>query len=152
MSQPEKQWPWPEILGLQKLSLSLCVSFFSIIGFEMGSEYQDRSFQLDAPLVSHQANDPHLSANAPTEQQQQQHLKAIGLLKDEDDRCIFACLDLVRSLEPRLQPCSNYACLTHDQVHAIIALRHYRNDEVSAWLNLARAPSRSYEYYKLIEG
>ena len=117
----------------------------------MGSQhFQDRSVQLSgARLVSNQANVAHPSAHAPT--QQQQHLEAIGVLKDEDDRCVFACLDVARAFEPRLQHGSNHACLTSDQVHAIRALRHCENSDISAWLHLARAPSTSCEHYKLIE-
>ena len=120
----------------------------------MGSHHQDSSFQLAGePLVSIQANDPHLFANASTQQQQQQQelLQAIGVLKNEDDRCIFAGLDVARSFESRLQHSSDHACLTHDQVHAIRALRHCKNNDISAWLHLARASSMSCEHYRLNE-
>ena len=124
----------------------------------MGSHHQDRSFQLaGVRFVSNQANDPHLSATQQHHHQQQQqeqeqeHLKAIGVLKDESDRCIFAGLDVARSFESRLQHGSDHACLTREQVHAIRALRHCKNNDISAWLHLARAPSTSCEHYRLNE-
>ena len=101
--------------------------------------FQGSSFQLaDSRLVSTPTRN---SANAPSSLTQQQH-EAIGVLKDEDDRNIFAWLDLARSLEPRLQHCSDHASLTRDQVHAIAALRDCKNSDISAWLRLARTPSR----------
>ena len=122
----------------------------------MGSHHQDSSFQLaGGRLVSNQSNNPHLFSNASTQHQQQEqeeHLKAIGVLKDESDRCIFAGLDVARSFESRLQDCSDSACLTRDYVHAILALRHCKNNDISAWLHLARAPSMSCEHYWLNEG
>lgn len=72
----------------------------------------------------------------------QEHVEAIGVLKGGDDRDIFAWLDLARSLEPRLQHCSDHARLTRDHVHAIAALRLCKNSDISAWLHLARTPSR----------
>ena len=113
---------------------------------------QDSSFQLAGTrLVSNQANDPHPSAHAPT-QQRQQHLKAIAVLKDEDERCILACLDVARALEPRIQQTSEYGCLTTDQVHAIRALRHCENSDIRSWLHLARAPGKPCEPYEQVEG
>ena len=81
----------------------------------------------------------------------QQHVEAVGVLSGEDDRNIFAWLGLARSLEPRLQHCSDDASLTRDQVHAIAALRHCKNSDISAWLRLARTPSRSRHPYTLTE-
>ncbi len=91
----------------------------------------------DSRLATHS---PPTSATAPSSLIQQH--EAIDILKDEDDRNIFAWLDLVRSLEPRLQHCSDHASLTRDQVDAISALRHCKNDDVRNWLHLARRPSR----------
>ena len=119
----------------------------------MGSHYfQDRSFQLSgARLFGTEANDSHLSATAPTQQQEQEHLDAIGVLKYEDDRCIFAGLDVARSFEPRLQDCSSHTRLTRDQVHAILALRHCKNNDISTWLHLARASSKWSDHHALAE-
>lgn len=150
MSQLERQWPWPEMLGLQK-PLFPTSHFLHLWVCNMSSHYfQAKNSQLtNERLVSNQADDPHPSA---TQQQQQQHLKAISVLKDEVDRCIFAGLDVARAFEPRLQHGSNHTCLTSDQVLAIQALRHCENRDISAWLHLARAPSKSCEHCKLIEG
>ena len=107
----------------------------------MGSHHQNNSFQLAGErLVSNQANDPHLVANAATQNQQKQHLRAIGFLKNEDDRCIFAGLDVARSFESRLQHGSDHACLTRDKVNAIRALRHCDDSDIKTWLHYARAP------------
>ena len=95
----------------------------------------------DPRLVSTPVNDPLTPAVALTSLSHE-HVEAIGLLKGEDDRDIFAWLDLARSLEPRLQHCSNHARLTRDQVHAIAALGLCENSNISAWLHLARTPSR----------
>ena len=106
---------------------------------------QKGNFQLaDTRLVSI----PTSSAIAPT---YEHHLEAIAILKDEHDGDIFAWLKLARSLEQSLQPRSDHACLTRDQVRAIAALNHYANDDISAWLHLARAPSRWREHYTLTE-
>lgn len=105
----------------------------------MGSNGSQKSnFQLaDTRLVSTITDGPPTSAIAPT----QQHIEAIGLLSTQDDGNIFAWLGLARSLEPRLQYCSDHACLTRDQVHAIAALKHCNDNDVRAWLHLARTPS-----------
>ena len=104
----------------------------------MGSSQQS-SFQLvHTRLVSSPADDQHSSAIAPG-----QHAGAIALLKDEDDRDVFAWLQLARSLEQSFPRRSNLTCLTRDQVRAIGALRHCRINDVSAWLRLARTPSTS---------
>ena len=100
---------------------------------------QQSSFQLaHTRLVSSSAGDQHFSAIAPG-----QHAGAIALLKDEDDRDIFAWLQLARSLEQSLPRRSNLACLTRDQVRAIGALRHCKSDDITAWLRLARTPGTS---------
>lgn len=96
---------------------------------------QESSFQVaDTQLVS----TPTTSAIAPT---QEQHIEAIGILKDEDDGNIFAWLKLARSLEQSLPNRSDHACLTRDQVRAIAALRQCASIDVSAWLYSARTLS-----------
>ena len=108
--------------------------------------FQKSSFQLaETRLVSTSNPHPLPSAITPA-----QHVEAIGILKDEDDRNIFAWLKLARSLERTLQPRSGHACLTRDQVRAIAGLRHCESNDVSAWLHLARTPSMSREHYKLV--
>lgn len=98
---------------------------------------QESSFQVaDTRLVS----TPTTSAIAPT---QEQHIEAIGILKDEDDGNIFAWLKLARSLGHSLPNRSDHACLTRDQVRAIAALRHCASIDVSAWLYSARTLSGS---------
>lgn len=100
---------------------------------------QQSSFQLaHTRLVSSSATDQHFSAIAPGH-----HAGAIALLKDEDDREIFAWLQLARSLEQSLPRRSNLACLTRDQVRAIEALRHCQSEDITAWLRLARTPGTS---------
>lgn len=101
--------------------------------------FQESGFQLaDSQLVSLPTNDQHNSAIAS---KQEQHVEAIGILKDEDDGDIFAWLKLARSLERNLHLRSGHACLTRDQVRAIAALRHCTINDISAWLHLARDPS-----------
>ena len=150
MSQPARQWPWPEMLGLQKplfptsqsLHLRVC---------NMGSHYfQDRTSQsIEERLVS--MNDPHQPQYSATQRQQQPHLEAIGVLKDEVDRCIFAGLDVARSFESRFQHGSDHACLTRDQVNAIRALRHCKDSDIRTWLHYARAPGTPCGHYELVE-
>lgn len=111
----------------------------------MGSRSPESSFQLaDAHLVSTPKHDPLPSPTTPPK-----HVKAIGILKDEDDSNIFAWLKLARSLERTLQPRSEHACLTRDQIRAIADLRHCKTNDVSAWLHLARTPSMSREKHAL---
>ena len=112
----------------------------------MGSPFQKSSFLLaDTQLVSTPKNDPLSSATTSA-----QHLEAISILKDEDDSTIFAWLKLARSLQRTLQPDSDHAYLTRDQVRAIADLRHCKSNDVSAWLHSARTPSMSKEHYILV--
>lgn len=112
----------------------------------MGS-FQKSSLRLaDTQLLSNPFNDPHPSAIARA-----QRVEAVGILKDDDDRDIFAWLKLARSLERNLQPRTNDARLTRDQVGAIAALRHCESNDISVWLRLARTSSMSTKYGALPE-
>lgn len=98
--------------------------------------FQNSDIQLaDTRLVSKASDHPHLSASARNEQQ---HVEAIEILKNENDGIIFAWLKLARSLEPISQPHPDDTCLTRGQVRAITALRHCPSNDISAWLHLAR--------------
>ena len=103
----------------------------------MSSAAQTSSFQLAIlQLVSTFTQDQHPHAIAPA-----QHVEAINVLKDENDKDIFAWLKLARSLERSLSYRSENACLTRDQVRAIAALRHCKSNNIVGWLHLARTPS-----------
>ena len=66
---------------------------------------------------------------------------AIGVLKHEEDRDVFAWLKLARSLGKDFRSQSDRPCLTLDQVRAIGLLRHCKSNDISALLHQARTPS-----------
>ena len=109
--------------------------------------FQKSSFQLaETRLVSTPNDDSLPSAITPA-----QYIEAIDILKGEDDRDISAWLKLARSLERNVQPRSDHARLTRDQLRAIAGLRHCKSNDVSAWFHLARMPSMSREHYKPLD-
>lgn len=109
----------------------------------MDSNSQKSGFQLaDTRLVSTLANPPYPTAPA-------QHVEAIGVLKDKDDRDIFAWLTLARSLGRKFQYPYDHAYLTRDQVRAIAALRHCNSNDINAWLHLARTSGTSKKFHTL---
>ena len=102
----------------------------------------------DTRLVSKSSDHPHLSASARNEQQ---HVEAIEILKNENDGIIFAWLKLARSLEPISQPHPDDTCLTRGQVRAITALRHCPSNDISAWLHLARTSGTWIEHFTIAQ-
>ncbi len=96
--------------------------------------------------LSAPADEPHTSLSPPV-----QHQEAIRILKDEDERVIFAWLTLARSLGQNIQRSSDHEYLTLDQVRAIGALMHCKSNDILTWLHSARTWGTSKSYSTLVE-
>ena len=80
---------------------------------------------------------PRLSLGAPTHFQ-----NAVEILKDQDDRDIFAYVNLARSVEPGLFHSPEHAYLSREQVYAISVLRDCDAEWLRTWLAIARGCSQ----------
>ena len=106
--------------------------------YPIPSSHQGSLQPTHVPSFSNPHNVPQPSISLP-----ELLTQAILILKDEDDRNIFAWLGLARSLLPPPLSHSGDALLTSNQLNAIAILGHHENDDIHAWLSQARTLCKS---------